>query len=57
MVPWGSFAKLEFPRFHGEDLEGWLLRAEYFFEVGGVSLDNRVKLATLHLEGRAIQWH
>lgn len=57
MVPWGSFAKLEFPRFHGEGLEGWLLRAEYFFEVGGISLDNRVKLATLHLEGRAIQWH
>ena len=55
--PWGSTTKLEFPRFDGEGLEGWLLRSEYFFEVGKIDPENRVKVAALHLEGRAIQWH
>ncbi|KAF2283411.1 hypothetical protein GH714_004026 [Hevea brasiliensis] len=33
--PWGSTTKIEFPRFDGEELEEWLLRSKYFFEVGG----------------------
>ncbi|KAF2311234.1 hypothetical protein GH714_021109 [Hevea brasiliensis] len=32
---WGNSTKLEFPRFSGEGLEGWLLRVDYFFEVRG----------------------
>lgn len=56
VVPLGGSAKLKFLRFHGEGLKGWLLRAEYFFKVEGISLDNKVKVAALHLEGRAIQW-
>ncbi|KAF2321886.1 hypothetical protein GH714_004174 [Hevea brasiliensis] len=52
--PWGSTTKIEFPRFDGEELKGWLLRSKYFFEVGRIALENRVKVATLHLEGRAI---
>lgn len=55
--PWGNNAKLEFPSFNGEVVDGWLLRCEYYFEVGRVSAENRVKLATLYLEGKAIQWH
>ncbi|KAF2291068.1 hypothetical protein GH714_019562 [Hevea brasiliensis] len=48
---WNSFAKLEFPHFGGEGLEGWLLRAEYFFEVGRIEYEKRVKVVALHLEG------
>ncbi|KAF2309943.1 hypothetical protein GH714_005704 [Hevea brasiliensis] len=55
--PWGSNAKLEFPHFSGEELEGWLLKEEYFFEVGRIEYENRVKAAVLHLENCAIQWH
>ncbi|KAF2287775.1 hypothetical protein GH714_002668 [Hevea brasiliensis] len=54
---WGSNTKLEFPRFSGEGLESWLLRSEYFFKVGRIAPENRVKVAALHLEGKAIKWH
>lgn len=54
---WGNSTKLEFPRFSGEGLEGWLLRVDYFFEVANVAADDRVKMAALHLEGKALQWH
>ncbi|KAF2316058.1 hypothetical protein GH714_040853 [Hevea brasiliensis] len=50
---WGNSTKLEFPRFSGEALEGWLLRVDYFFEVANVTADDRVKMAALHLEGKA----
>ncbi|KAF2293101.1 hypothetical protein GH714_036672 [Hevea brasiliensis] len=55
--PWGSNTKLEFPHFNGEGLKGLLLRSEYFFEVGRITLENRVKVAALQLEGKAIEWH
>lgn len=55
--PWGNNAKLEFPSFNGEVVDRWLLRCEYYFGVGRVSVENRVKLATPYLEGKAIQWH
>ncbi|KAF2297909.1 hypothetical protein GH714_005086 [Hevea brasiliensis] len=54
---YGSYIKLGFPRFNVDGLEGWLLLSEYFFEVGKIAPENCVKVATLHLEGRAIQWH
>ncbi|XP_019709547.1 uncharacterized protein [Elaeis guineensis] len=54
---WSHSTKLEFSRFDGEGLKGWLLRADYFFEVAGVPVDERVKIAALHLEGKALQRH
>lgn len=53
----GSNTKLEFPKFGGEGLEGWLLRCEYFFEVGKINKENRVKVAAIHLENITSQWH
>lgn len=57
MIPWSGSMKLEFPRFNGEGLEDWLLRAEYYFKVEGISLENLVKVVALPVEERAIQWH
>nr|CAD1821649.1 unnamed protein product [Ananas comosus var. bracteatus] len=51
------FTKIEFPRFDGEDLKGWMYRCEQFFEIDGTAEDAKVKLAAIHLEGRALQWH
>ncbi|XP_020105551.1 uncharacterized protein LOC109722075 [Ananas comosus] len=51
------FTKIEFPRFDGEDLKGWLFRCEQFFEVDGTSEEAKVRLAAIHLEGKALQWH
>lgn len=33
------------------------MRAEYFFEVAKVPERKRVRVAAIHLEGRALQWH
>lgn len=49
--------KLEFPKFGGEEFDSWMLRAEFFFEVDSTPKDSWVKMATLHLEDEAIQWH
>ncbi|KAF2322533.1 hypothetical protein GH714_018210 [Hevea brasiliensis] len=54
---WNSSAKLEFIHFSGEGLEGWLLRVEYFFEMGRIEYEKRVKVVALCLEGRAVKWH
>ncbi|XP_071924436.1 uncharacterized protein [Coffea arabica] len=51
------FSRLEFPRFHGEDLQGWLFKIEQFFEVDEMPVHVRVKLVAMNLEGKALQWH
>ncbi|KAG8383998.1 hypothetical protein BUALT_Bualt04G0072100 [Buddleja alternifolia] len=50
-------SKVEFPSFNGEDLRGWLFRAEQFFEVDETPMETRVRLAIVYLEGKALQWH
>ncbi|KAF2314520.1 hypothetical protein GH714_027257 [Hevea brasiliensis] len=54
---WNRFPKLDFPLFNGEELEAWVVKAEYYFEVMHIPLVNRVKIAALYLEGKAVQWH
>ncbi|XP_042051368.1 uncharacterized protein LOC121796622 [Salvia splendens] len=53
----GRHTRYEFPKFDGAGLEGWLMRADFFFEIGRVPESERVRVAALHLEGRALQWH
>ncbi|KAG8378560.1 hypothetical protein BUALT_Bualt08G0149600 [Buddleja alternifolia] len=48
---------VEFPRFNGEDLIGWIFRCEQFFEVDETPFDSKVRLVAVHLEGKALQWH
>ncbi|KAG8373941.1 hypothetical protein BUALT_Bualt11G0077500 [Buddleja alternifolia] len=50
-------SRVEFPRFHGEDLRGWVYCCEQFFEVDEMPSDAKVKLAAVHLEGKDLQWH
>ncbi|RWW47123.1 hypothetical protein BHE74_00046913 [Ensete ventricosum] len=48
--------KVDFPRWEEGDLIGWISRAEryfWFYRTAGVT---RVEIATIHLEGDAIQW-
>ncbi|EEF32608.1 hypothetical protein RCOM_0251410 [Ricinus communis] len=51
------FTKVEFPRFGGEDVEGWLFKYDRFFQIDQTPSNSQVKLALIHLEGRALQWH
>ncbi|XP_042027275.1 uncharacterized protein LOC121774473 [Salvia splendens] len=36
---------------------GWLMRAEFFFEVAKMPERGRVRVAAIHMEGKALQWH
>ncbi|KAL0313875.1 UNVERIFIED_CONTAM: hypothetical protein Sangu_2231900 [Sesamum angustifolium] len=50
-------SKVEFLKFDGDDLRGWVFKCEQFFEVDDTPSDAKVKLAAVHIEGRALQWH
>ncbi|CAL1394527.1 unnamed protein product [Linum trigynum] len=51
-----KLARLEFPRFAGEEPGAWFPRVEQFFEYHEVPEEQRVSLASFHLEGEANQW-
>lgn len=43
--------------FFGNDLRSWLFKAEQFFQIDRVPVEERVMVASLHLEGEATEWH
>nr|GEU50407.1 hypothetical protein [Tanacetum cinerariifolium] len=47
--------KVEFPKFSGADVEGWIYRCEHFFAMDE-TLDD-LRCVVVHLEGDALQWH
>ncbi|GJZ58345.1 gypsy/ty3 retroelement polyprotein [Tanacetum coccineum] len=49
--------KIEFPRFGGEDVRGWLFKCEQFFKVDSVADDQKVNLISIHLHDIALMWH
>nr|GEW42113.1 transposon Ty3-G Gag-Pol polyprotein [Tanacetum cinerariifolium] len=44
------YLKLFFPRFSGEDPQGWVYQAEQYFEFQKVAEGDRIALASFHLE-------
>jgi hypothetical protein len=48
--------KLEFPRWDDEDPSGWVSRAECFFKYHHTPADSKVEIASISLDGDAIQW-
>lgn len=46
------YAKIDFPKFFGENPSGWVYKCERFFEYNCVEDKNKVKLAILHLEDK-----
>lgn len=50
------YTKLEFPDFNGDDLIKWLYEAEQFFKIDNTMDAIKVKLATIHFEGKALYW-
>jgi hypothetical protein len=49
--------KLSFPRFNGVDPNEWIYKAEQYFEFKNIHHQQRVQLASFHLEDDALQWH
>ena len=46
---------MAFPRFNGDDLTGWIYRAEQYFSLHNTFDVNKVPLAYFHLE-HELQW-
>jgi len=50
-------AQVEFPKFLGQDVQGWIHKCDQFFEIDNVGEDMKVGIASIHLSERALQWH
>ena len=50
-------SKVGFPPFDGSGLRGWLYRCEQFFSLDGTLPEMKVRYASMHMEGKALEWH
>lgn len=49
--------KLDFPHFRsGDDLVGWLYKANQFFTYHNTRLEHHILIDSFHLEGKAMPW-
>lgn len=51
------FSRIEFPKFGGDDFKSWLYKCDQFFEIDETPSETKVRVAAMHLEGKALQWH
>nr|GEV56060.1 retrovirus-related Pol polyprotein from transposon TNT 1-94 [Tanacetum cinerariifolium] len=49
--------KLEFPKFYGDDVKGWIYRVKQFFTVDDVRNKDKIKIVSIHIYNRALAWH
>ncbi|XP_056848729.1 uncharacterized protein LOC130498915 [Raphanus sativus] len=49
--------KIGFPMFDGSELREWIYRCEQFFSIDSTPPELKVRLASLHMTGKALQWH
>nr|KYP57678.1 hypothetical protein KK1_003945 [Cajanus cajan] len=50
-------ARIDFPKFGGDNVHQWIYQAENYFSIDNTPNDVKVKIAIIHLEGKALQWH
>jgi hypothetical protein len=48
--------KVEFPKFEGENVSGWLFKANQFFSYNNTAPENRIFMASFYMEGEALVW-
>ena len=49
-------AKLDFPQFKGDDLASWLYKANQYFNFYQTPLNERLLMASFHVDGDALIW-
>lgn len=49
--------KVDFPRFNGENLRGWLRKCHRYFMLNPMSNVEKILLASMHFEGKAEYWY
>ncbi|GJR80110.1 hypothetical protein Tco_0150895 [Tanacetum coccineum] len=52
----GRLAKVEFPKFHGDDVRGWVFRCEQFFLIDNTPPEEKVRIVSVHLFDKALLW-
>ncbi|GJS29428.1 reverse transcriptase [Tanacetum coccineum] len=55
---YGRLTKLEFPKFNGEDVQGWLYRVHQFFKIDHIEDDgHKIRLVSMHMFDKALNWY
>ncbi|GJS76206.1 reverse transcriptase [Tanacetum coccineum] len=54
---YGRLAKIEFPKFSGDDVKGWIYRCNQFFRIDGIEEKDKIQLASMHVYDKALIWH
>jgi hypothetical protein len=52
-----QLTKMDFPKFEGENVEGWTCKVEHLFAIDATPEQYKVRYAIVHLEGIALLWH
>lgn len=50
------YRKVDMPAFDGADLDGWVLRAEHYFQVHQLSEKEKLNSVVVAMEGAALKW-
>ncbi|GKA14728.1 reverse transcriptase [Tanacetum coccineum] len=50
-------AKVEFPKFNGNDVLGWIFKCDQFFLIDNTLEEEKVKIIYVHLFDKALLWH
>ena len=49
--------RIDFPCFSSHDVKQWLIQCDTLFSIDSTPEEFKVRLAVVHFEGRALQWH
>ncbi|XP_010523342.1 PREDICTED: uncharacterized protein LOC104801707 [Tarenaya hassleriana] len=52
-----TLKKLEMPIFEGTNVAGWVVRAERYFKYGAIRDQDKLPIATLSIDGEALNWY
>ncbi|GJW13110.1 retrotransposable element Tf2 [Tanacetum coccineum] len=56
-MQFSRLAKVEFPKFDGADVRGWMFRCEEFFAIEQTADEGKIGLISIHLYDIALMWH
>nr|GEV74561.1 hypothetical protein [Tanacetum cinerariifolium] len=54
---YGRLTKFEFPKFYREDVQGCLYRVNQFFLLDSIPDEQKVRLVSMHMFDKALNWH
>ncbi|GKB99560.1 putative cytochrome P450 [Tanacetum coccineum] len=54
---YGRLTKFEFPKFSCEYVQRWLYRVNQFFLLDSVAANQKVRLVSMHMFDKALNWH